>query len=163
MKYFTTCTNLDELKKEYRRLAMSNHPDRGGDPETMKAINDEYESRFSILKHQQNAAASASESGARWTTETPREFVNVLSKLIGLDGLEIELCGSWLWFSGNTYSHRDALKSAGCRWSRSKKMWYWRHAEDAEYHSRGSSSIGEIREKYGCERIATAAPSRITA
>lgn len=163
MKYFVNCANLDELKKEYRRLAMANHPDRGGDPETMKSINNEYEQRFVVLKSQQNAAASASESGAHWTTETPREFVEILSQLIGLDGLEIELCGSWLWFSGNTYAHRDALKAAGCRWSHSKKMWYWRHAEDAEYRSRGSSTITEIREKYGCERIATAAPSRITA
>lgn len=27
MKYFTTCTTLDELKKEFRRLAMLHHPD----------------------------------------------------------------------------------------------------------------------------------------
>ena len=30
MKYFTNCKTLDELKAEYRRLAMANHPDRGG-------------------------------------------------------------------------------------------------------------------------------------
>ena len=41
MKYFTNCRILDELKKEFRRLAMLNHPDRGGDEETMKAINNE--------------------------------------------------------------------------------------------------------------------------
>ena len=35
MKYFTNCKTLDELKAEYRRLAMANHPDRGGDMETM--------------------------------------------------------------------------------------------------------------------------------
>lgn len=39
MRYFTNCKNLDELKKEYRRLSMIHHPDRGGDPEIMKAIN----------------------------------------------------------------------------------------------------------------------------
>ena len=31
MKYFTQCKNLEELKKEFRRLAMIHHPDRGGD------------------------------------------------------------------------------------------------------------------------------------
>ena len=36
--YFTNCKTLDELKAEYRRLAMANHPDRGGDAETMKKI-----------------------------------------------------------------------------------------------------------------------------
>ena len=27
MKYFTNCTTLDELKKEFRRLCMTHHPD----------------------------------------------------------------------------------------------------------------------------------------
>ena len=31
--YFESCKTLDDLKKEYRRLAMMNHPDRGGDLE----------------------------------------------------------------------------------------------------------------------------------
>lgn len=50
MKYFTNCKNLDELKKEFRRLAMIHHPDRGGDGETMKEINNEYDAVFPALK-----------------------------------------------------------------------------------------------------------------
>ena len=34
MKYFTSCTTLEALKKEYRRLCMIHHPDRGGDAAT---------------------------------------------------------------------------------------------------------------------------------
>ena len=41
MKYFTECKTLDELKKEYRRLAMQHHPDVGGDTATMQAINED--------------------------------------------------------------------------------------------------------------------------
>ena len=37
MKYFTNVKTLDELKKEYRRLLMLHHPDRGGDTGTKKA------------------------------------------------------------------------------------------------------------------------------
>lgn len=36
MTYFTNIHTLDELKREYRRLAFANHPDRGGDVETLK-------------------------------------------------------------------------------------------------------------------------------
>ena len=36
MKYFTQCKNLEELKKEFRRLAMIHHPDRGGDVVAIK-------------------------------------------------------------------------------------------------------------------------------
>ena len=57
MKYFANCRTLDELKKEYRRLAMKHHPDHGGDTATMQAINNEYHDRFEVLKKQHNAAA----------------------------------------------------------------------------------------------------------
>ena len=57
MKYFTTCTTLDELKKEFRRLAMLHHPDHGGDTETMKAINAEYDAVFPAFKLAYNRTA----------------------------------------------------------------------------------------------------------
>jgi len=50
MKYFNNVVNLEELKSEYRRLAMENHPDLGGDNEAMKDINAEFEMMFIILK-----------------------------------------------------------------------------------------------------------------
>lgn len=46
MKYFANCDTLDALKKEFRRLCMIHHPDRGGDTATMAAINAEYEALF---------------------------------------------------------------------------------------------------------------------
>lgn len=58
MKYFASCRTLDELKKEYRRLAMLNHPDRGGDEETMKAINNEYDAV--CPQHRKEFAGAAS-------------------------------------------------------------------------------------------------------
>ena len=72
MKYFTNCKNLEELKKEYRRLAMIHHPDRGGDVEIMKAINNEYDMMFPVLKlkHNQSAAEPTHETAE----STRREF-----------------------------------------------------------------------------------------
>ena len=147
MKYFTTCTTLDELKKEYRRLAMANHPDRGGDEATMKAINAEYASRFEVLKSQHNTTADAYHK----TTEAPEEFREILEKLLKLDGLEIELCGCWLWIGGNTREHKEELKAAGCRWSNNKKMWYWHHIEEGSKWHRGKRTMSEIRTKYGSQ------------
>lgn len=57
MKYFTNCNTLDELKKEFRRLCMIHHPDRGGDTGIMAAINAEYETLFPILKLAYNKTA----------------------------------------------------------------------------------------------------------
>ena len=59
--------------------------------------------------------------------------------------------GSWLWISGNTFPHREELKRAGCRWSKSKKLWYWRHWEDSFGWHRGTATMAKIRERYGSQ------------
>lgn len=145
MKYFAHCTTLEDLKKEYRRLAHKHHPDLGGDLETMKAINNEYEEAHNRLSQAHNATADEYHK----TTETAAEFIQIINILIKLEGLEIELCGSWLWIGGNTREHKEALKTAGCRWSQNKKMWYWHHEEPGRKWRRGKTTMNEIRSKYG--------------
>ena len=150
MKYFTNCATLDDLKRAYRAAAMQNHPDRGGNVETMQAINAEYEKRFEELKHHQNAAAAADTTGkTRATTETAGDFIRIVSELLKLDGLTVELCGRWLWISGDTLKHKEQLKAIGCRWSSTKKMWSWHFAEEGDTWSRGRRSMDQIRRKYG--------------
>lgn len=162
MKYFEHCKTLDELKKEYRRLAMQHHPDVGGDLETMKAVNNEYAARFEVLKGQHNARAAADETGkTSTTTEAPEEFIAIIEKLLRLDGLEVELCGSWLWIGGNTREHKEALKAAGCRWSSSKKLWYWRHAEDGHRWHKGNKTMSQIRNKYGSQTYRSGGAARL--
>ena len=50
MKYFVNCKTLDELKREYRRLASIHHPDVGGDTATMQVINAEYDEMHEVLR-----------------------------------------------------------------------------------------------------------------
>lgn len=147
MKYFHNIRTLDELKKAYYRLAKQHHPDAGGDKATMQAINAEYAELFTRLQHQQTASGASRQT----TTETPDEFRAIIELLLKLDGLEIELCGSWLWISGDTFAHRDELKAAGCRWASKKKMWSWHHEEDGSTYYRGKRTIEEIRVKYGSQ------------
>lgn len=151
MKFFKNVTTLEELKKEYRRLAMLHHPDRGGDEETMKAINAEHDRLFEQLKRQHNARADADTTGrTRHTTETAEEFRAVIIKLLRLDGLRVELCGNWLWVTGETRKHREALKAAGLKWSQNKAAWYWHHPEDGyKRWGRKAASMASIRMKYG--------------
>ena len=71
MKYFTGCKTLDDLKREYRRLAMLHHPDVGGDTATMQAINAEFDARFPLLRmvHNQTAAEPSAETSASYRSE----------------------------------------------------------------------------------------------
>lgn len=145
MKHFKTATNLKELKKEYKELAMANHPDRGGSEEIMKEINNEYELLTSILvkgdKEEQTAAAEAA------------AFKDIISKIINLD-VTIEIVGQWIWVYGDTYPVKAQLKEAGFMWASKKKKWYYRQ-EDAKCSSRGKKSYEEIKEKYGASKVKT--------
>lgn len=147
MKYFANINTLDELKAQYRRLCMKHHPDRGGDTATMQEINAEHDELFELLKAAHNAKADEYHQ----TTETPEEFRSVIIELLRLDGLTVELCGSWLWIGGETRTHKDALKALGCRWSSSKKLWYWRHPEDGRKWHKGNKTMSDIRFKYGSQ------------
>ena len=72
MKYFTNCTTLEALKKEYRSLCMLHHPDRGGDTATMAAINEEYDAVFPALKLAYNRTAETPTTETAQSTR--REF-----------------------------------------------------------------------------------------
>lgn len=152
MTYFNNPKTLDELKRQYRRLALQYHPDTNPGREAemneiMKAINAEHDALFNGLKAQHNATHDEQHQ----TTETAEEFRAIIAVLLRLDGLTVELCGSWLWISGNTRAHKEALKAAGCRWSQNKKMWYWRHPENAGHWHRSKTSMSQIRSKYGSQ------------
>lgn len=150
MKFFEHCTNLDELKRAYKAAAMKHHPDMGGDVETMKRINNEYERAFEVLKDRQNTAAAADTTGkTKATTESAGDFMAIINALLNLEGLEVELCGRWLWIGGDTMRHREALKAAGCKWSPNKKLWSWHFAEDGDTWHRGKRTMQQIRNRYG--------------
>ena len=157
MKYFVNCKTLDELKREYRRLAMIHHPDVGGDVETMQDINAEYDELHEVLKKAHNQQADEFHQ----TTETAEEFREIIEKLLRMHGLEVELCGSWLWIGGNTREHKDELKAAGCRWSSNKKLWYWHHAEEGRRWHKGSATMNQIRNKYGSQTFRSGGAARL--
>lgn len=155
MKYFEGITTIDELKKVYRKLCQLNHPDNGGNVTIMAAINTEYTTVFNELKTAHNKTAEADTTGmTRPINECPEEYINIISELVTLKGLTVELCGSWIWISGDTREHKDKLKTIGCRWASKKKMWYWRSEADA-VKSRKTKSMDYIRNKYGSTSYST--------
>lgn len=145
-RYFIRIETLEELKKQYRALAMKHHPDRGGDVEVMKLINEEYDRAFAKVKDIHRNAKG--ETYTKENPETAEQFRDIIDKLLRMQGVEIEVIGCFIWLSGNTREHKDEINAMGFKWHSKKKMWY--KAPD-DYRRRGKKqySIEEIRDMYG--------------
>ena len=50
MKYFSNISSFADLKKQYRKLALEHHPDKGGDVLAMQEINKEFDKLFDYWK-----------------------------------------------------------------------------------------------------------------
>lgn len=150
MKYFTDCKTAEQLKKAYRALAMKLHPDMGGDTAEFQAMQNEFEQMWERLKNIH--ANKDGETYEKTTSEVASEFMNIIEKLMHMDGVQAEICGSWLWVSGNTLPYKEHLKTLGGRWSNNKKCWYI-HNEPYNRHSKKQYTLEEIREMYGSQTV----------
>lgn len=151
MKYFHNCHTAEDVKHQYRENAKKYHPDLGGDPEDFKAMRLEYEQLWERYKNiHRNAEGKTYE---KETTETPDEFADIINVLIQLDGVEVEICGSWIWASGNTQPYKETLKGLKMKWAHKKKAWYY-HSEPYRKRSRRELSLDEIRDMFGSRSYA---------
>lgn len=96
-KFFTSSiSTLEELCKQYKNLLKLHHPDNGGTKEASQQINNEYEQLFSMLKAGYTHTGAENKEGAKadWTEQTDEALREALQKIIHLEGIEIEICGS---------------------------------------------------------------------
>lgn len=142
--FFSNCKTINEVKKVYKELAMEHHPDRGGSTEVMQAINAEY---HSIIRDPFFNFANQTEE----VKMDFAEFPEVIAKVINFD-VRTELCGSWLWISGNTFVYRKELKAAGFFFAPKKSMWYWR-PKQFKSSNRSAKTMDYIRARYGSDVI----------
>lgn len=74
MTYFQNIHSLADLKKEYRRLAMLHHPDKGGDTVLMQKLNTEFEKLFEIWKDRPGVSSAATGYEHDYQDATAREY-----------------------------------------------------------------------------------------
>lgn len=138
---------LIQIKTIYRKLAKENHPDKGGNTETMQLINTAF---AEFCKYFENNPTLDINQDGEDVQGVDFEFLSTLKKL---QGLIIEVCGFWVWLSGDTYTHKEKIKELGFKFSGAKKRWYWSPTIDAVAYRRGSKSMTQIRKTYGSKII----------
>lgn len=130
-----------QVKIAYVAACKKYHPDinpAGGD--MMKVINAAYD----VLKNYSGTIKDEQ-------SDYGELFNDALNAVFPLVGITVEICGVWLWVTGDTRQHRQALKSSGFKWANKKKAWYFR-PEQFRSFARGKSTLEEIRTKYGSKR-----------
>lgn len=91
------------------------------------------------------------------TDEVAKTFTDALSFLTAQEGVNLEMCGSWLWisdaegFEGTTKALNEELKNIGCRYAPNKQNWYI--APPNARRSRRHYSMDEIRAMHGSEEV----------
>jgi curved DNA-binding protein CbpA len=153
--YFVNCETVEQAKKEYWRLAKQFHPDMGGDAETMKKINEEFNS------FQPTVTNKGHEFKGNYDFSLfSQDFVAIVNSLLSIaDKVTVEICGDWIWISGDTYPYKETIKSSiansnGYKVGFAKKKLAW-YISPADYKKRSKKqySLNEIRNSFGSQQI----------
>ena len=150
IRFFKTVNSPEELRKMYLRLMMIHHPDVGGDDETAKIIVAEYEF---LRSHLDFSSEGKQEKTREQTIIDDDKIREVIDKIIHMEGINIEIVGSWVWVDGNTFQWKESLKQNGFRWSRKRKKWHYTPYSKGGKYYRGNKSFDRIRAEYGSEKV----------
>jgi hypothetical protein len=150
IKYLKGIPTLDLLKKQYYKWALELHPDRGGSVEEMQILNAEYE----FLTHEIMRGVDFSEYQTKQEVTFSEHFADILNHIINLQGVVIEIIGTWVWVTGNTYPHRATMNGAGFKFSGKKTAWYW-HSGEYRKLSKKRFSLEDLREMFGSQSVET--------
>ena len=138
----------DDLKSAYRQACKKYHPDVNPNGlELMKLINAAHDFLKKHIK--------------KWNYQNVNEDIPIdevmqaiFDKIKRFPGIEIEVCGTWLWVSGDTKPYKGQLKESGLKWARKKGQWYWSPAGYRK-KSRRVFTMDEIRRTFGSQELDT--------
>lgn len=134
-----------EIKVAYKKASIKFHPDRNpAGLEMMQAINE----AWAVLKDLKEAAADGT-----CQSDLGDALNEALKTVLDLDGLIVELCGSWIWVTGDTKTHKEAIKEAGYKWAKKKVAWYFRPEESARKKGGKSWDMDKIRAGHGSQMM----------
>lgn len=130
----------NDIKLAYKKACAKFHPDRNpAGLEIMKMVNVAND----VLKAF-DGSATVSEDAAQYGDE----MASALNSISNFSFI-IEICGAWVWVTGETKQYKEELKAAGFKWAPKKKCWYFKPADAKRSRSFGDYSMQAIREKYG--------------
>ena len=77
---------------------------------------------------------------------------NAVVRLRRFADLHLEICGAWLWISGDTPKHIAAIEAVGGQFASRKGIWYVRPSY-AKRINREEQHMADIRQWFGSVQI----------
>lgn len=157
IKYFKEIKTFDELKKAYRDLMKKWHPDLNPNNQEeatkiSKEINAEFEYLFNKLPNERiNKKGIKFESKKEF--KTPKEYMDIINKIIIYPNIQIDIIGSWLWVSGETKPIKEILKELNFKWHDVRKCWYLKFTYTKS--TLCNLNFDELQNLYGGQRFNT--------
>lgn len=171
-KFFNPNMAAADMKALYKTLAKQNHPDLGGDLETMKLINAEYAYWYATVSVRETREMKNETNPASrdyYDTYYNNEFIEELERMINwiynndidrIQGIEVNVNGVFIWIRHVSVEMREVqfkLKSNGFKCGFKKLddgstefMWYWTHL----IKKFGTQvNYNEIERKYGSTNV----------
>jgi curved DNA-binding protein CbpA len=161
-KYFSPEMSIEELRKNFRRHCLVLHPDKGGDAEEFKAMKNEYDYFIKLSAAGEAGRAAAKDRKPFYTYESEKALQDAIERFLAIPDIVVEICGSWLWITGNTFPVHERIKALGAKFSRNKKAWYWSPTM-SQGKMRGIYSMKKIREKFGSICLESEAEEKLIA
>lgn len=151
IKFFNlkSIASRSDIRKQFLKLAKTYHPDCGGSNEDMKQVNKEFDF---LDKNWAQFVNDVNNEDNNKPFINLEKFQKALNPIIALKGINIEICGSWIWVTGMTYPHADIFRKAGYLWSKTKKAWFY-NGQDKKHVFRKPMSLGNIRQLHGSVKV----------
>jgi hypothetical protein len=160
MKYFLEQKTIEDLRTDFHRLCITMHPDKGGNHADFIEMKKEYDSLIERSVYLSNRSDINENKEPRHSAIHEKEISDMLEKIFSVPGITIELCGSWIWISGNTFAVKSQLFALGFRFSGTKKKWYFSPYMSTE-RKRGVYSMKKIYQKFGREVVESDAKAQL--
>ena len=114
----------------------------------MKAVNAAYSFFADYDWTSRTEHANKESTNNNWS----QQLWNALLKIKHLPNINIEVCGSWIWITGESKPHKDIIKDAGFKFSGKKQAWFLNPTGYKSYN-RGKWSLDEIRSYHGSTTV----------
>lgn len=114
---FANAETLGDLRKAYLEAMMYYST-----PSLMERVNTLYIDKFEEVKNLRRSQKGKVYKKKEWN-ETVSFFLNAVNTLKGIEGIDCEMRGDWLFVTGDTKPVKEGIKSAGCFFNPKQKCW----------------------------------------